>query len=296
EKAKESEPAAEKAASSGGSLFDLGGSEAPATDASEKAAGKGQESAPAAEEKAETSGGSLFDFPSPGQEAPTPAEKAQAEAVADEEPVTSAPENPPTAVEAKEAGTAPVPGTEIGSGSLFDLGPAEGEPADEKTGEPVGDQGDDADSVDHDGGAQDPTIEDEPRAEPTAAEAQSTAAAAPASSSDAAAEPAAGSTTAASSSIPEGGSLFDIKAAAQEAQGDAKPEAAPAPEETAEAKPAESPESEQPAESAESEQPAESAESEQPEEEKKPKPASSGEAHQPKTDADISGTGSLFDL
>ncbi|HET7684330.1 MAG TPA: (Fe-S)-binding protein, partial [Marmoricola sp.] len=47
EKAKESEPAAEKAASSGGSLFDLGGSEAPATDASEKAAGKGQESAPA---------------------------------------------------------------------------------------------------------------------------------------------------------------------------------------------------------------------------------------------------------
>jgi Fe-S oxidoreductase len=66
EKAKESEPAAEKAASSGGSLFDLGGSEAPATDASEKAAGKGRDSAPAAEEKAETSGGSLFDFPSPG--------------------------------------------------------------------------------------------------------------------------------------------------------------------------------------------------------------------------------------
>ncbi len=31
-------------------------------------------------------------------------------------------------------------------------------------------------------------------------------------------------------------------------------------------------------------------------EDPKPKPASSGEAHQPKTDADIGGAGSLFDL
>ncbi|MBW8750175.1 MAG: hypothetical protein JF565_01975 [Propionibacteriales bacterium] len=71
--------------------------------------------------KATESTGSLFDFPAPGQDEPTPAEEAQAEAVAEEKPVTS---EPPA---------------EIGSGSLFDIAPAapaEAAPAEEKAAEP----------------------------------------------------------------------------------------------------------------------------------------------------------------
>ena len=125
------EPAASKPADGEGSLFDV------APTAAETAPAKA-EPQPEPTAQPETSGGSLFDFPAPGQAAPTPSEAAQAEAVAEEQPVTSEPENAPTAAEAKQAGTDPLPGTEIGSGSLFDIaGPAEGAPATGTAGEPI---------------------------------------------------------------------------------------------------------------------------------------------------------------
>jgi len=158
--------------------------------------------------KAETGGGSLFDFPSPGQEAPTPSEKAQAEAVAEEEPVTSEPENAPTAAEAKGGGTAPVPGTEIGTGSLFDIAPPEGAPTHTKVAEPV----DSVDAADEEepsdeGGApaaeesatEEPTTEEPTTEEPTPAP----QAPKPASSGEA-------HQPATDKKITEGGSLFDL--------------------------------------------------------------------------------------
>ncbi|MGY2876704.1 Fe-S oxidoreductase [Marmoricola sp. URHA0025 HA25] len=181
----ETKPAETKPAE-GGSLFDLAPSEpAKAAPAGAPPAAKAEAKA---EPKAETSGGSLFDFPAPGQEEPTPSEKAQAEAVADEEPVTSEPIEEPTAAESKEAGTAPVPGTEIGSGSLFDIaGPAEGAPATETAAEaPTGQAEDDEAEPSED------AAEAEPPEQPE-----------PASSSEA-------HQPATDKKIPEGGSLFDL--------------------------------------------------------------------------------------
>jgi Fe-S oxidoreductase len=208
----------------GGSLFDTPAPEAP----------KAEEPKPAAaEQKAETGGGSLFDFPSAGQEAPTPSEKAQAEAVAEEKPVTSEPapgSTPvPTAAEAKEGTAAPVPGTEVGGGSLFDIAAPEGAPA---------------------------------------AKAQAPAEEKPAQEKPAQEKPA--QEKPAESSLPEGGSLFDIKAKAEEAKPEPEPETQP--ETQAEEREAAEPEAEE------------------------PKPASSGEAHQPATDKKITEGGSLFDL
>jgi len=78
-----------------------------------------------------------------------------------------------------------------------------------------------------------------------------------------------------------GGSLFDI--AAPEGVGTPAAEV-PEPEATPEPEPEAKDEAE------------DEAEDEEPEPEEKPKPASSGQANQPKTDVDISGSGSLFDL
>ncbi|HEX7718007.1 MAG TPA: heterodisulfide reductase-related iron-sulfur binding cluster, partial [Marmoricola sp.] len=185
-------PEAAKPAESGGSLFDTpapepakptesGGSlfDTPAPEPAKPA------EAPKAEApEPETAGGSLFDFPAPGQEAPTPSEAAQAEAVAEEKPVTSEPVNPPTAAEAKEGGSAPAPGTEIGSGSLFDIpAPAEGAPA-----KPAAD-------------AEQPAEDAEDTQDAEDAEQQQPAK--PASSGEAH-QPKTDTT------IPEGGSLFDL--------------------------------------------------------------------------------------
>jgi hypothetical protein len=177
----ETTPAEEKPGSSG-SLFDV----APA----EQAEAPKTEAPKPVTTEATDSGGSLFDFPSPGQDAPTPSEEAQAEAVAEEKPATSEPEaassSGPTAAEAKEAGTAPAPGTEIGSGSLFDIpapAAAEGAPAEETAAEPV--ESEDEDAA--------PEAADEPADE----------APAPASSGEA-------HQPATDKKIPEGGSLFDI--------------------------------------------------------------------------------------
>lgn len=186
-------PAETKPAESSGSLFDVAPAEVPKTEAPKAAAPEA--AAPRAEApKAETAGGSLFDFPAPGQEEPTPSEQAQAEAVAEEKPVTSEPQNAPTAAEAKEGGSAPLPGTEIGSGSLFDIAAPEGAPAAETTGKPV--EAEESDEADDE--ADDST--DEAAEESTQAPAEEPK------------KPASGEAhqPKTDTKIPEGGSLFDI--------------------------------------------------------------------------------------
>jgi Fe-S oxidoreductase len=249
----DTEPAATKPAE-GGSLFDT-----PAP-TEEKPTETEPESAAA---KTETGGGSLFDFPSPGQDAPTPSEEAQAEAVAEEEPVASPTDadegTEPTKAEAKEAGTAPVPGTEIGDGSLFDLAAPEGAPAEEQVDEVADEK------------------TTEPTPEPEQAEEQAEEQAAP--------EPTAEAPTATGSTIPDGGSLFDVKAAAQEkaAAKEAEPEPTgavePEPEPTAEDEP----------EPTAAEEPEGAAEAE-------PAEPSGSPADKPATDKKITEGGSLFDL
>jgi Fe-S oxidoreductase len=186
----ETAPADEPAAS-GGSLFDVAptGTAAAAEPKPAQEPAKAQKAAPST--AAETGGGSLFDFPAPGQGAPTPSEKAQAEAVAEEPPVTSEPESPPTAAEAKEAGTAPVPGTEIGDGSLFDLDAPEGAPAETKAADPV----EGVDSTEPEATAAESQPDTEPEAEAVPEK--------PASSGDA-------TPPKTDKKITEGGSLFDL--------------------------------------------------------------------------------------
>ncbi|WP_370250583.1 (Fe-S)-binding protein [Nocardioides sp.] len=258
--------AAPAGGSGGGSLFDMGG-DAPAAPAA-PSGGSG--------------GGSLFDLG--GEETPAPEAKAAPAAPASgggslfdisapaEEAAPSA--EPAPAAEAAPAELAPAaPAESIPSGgSLFDISaPAEAPKA-----------------------APAPAA---PAAETPAAPA---AEAAPASSIPsggslfdiAAPEPAA---EAPASTIPSGGSLFDIAApepaaaapeTSEAAAADPEPEAEAAVVETAEEAPAEEAVAEEaPVEDAPAEEPAAPA-----------APVSSGEAHQPKTDVDIHGAGSLFDL
>jgi Fe-S oxidoreductase len=162
----------------GGSLFDTPAPTAKATEAKPVPVVEPVETK-TTEAKTETAGGSLFDFPSPGQQEATPSEKAQAEAVAEEEPVTSEPTNAPTAAEAKESTTAPAPGTEIGSGSLFDLTAPEGSPAEQASEAPPAEVVDEA------------PAEEPPAETPTPPETES-------------------QQRATDKKIPEDGSLFDL--------------------------------------------------------------------------------------
>jgi Fe-S oxidoreductase len=171
------EPAGTKPAE-GGSLFDTPAPTAKATEAKPVPVVEPVETK-TTEAKTETAGGSLFDFPSPGQQGATPSEKAQAEAVAEEEPVTSEPTNAPTAAEAKESTTAPAPGTEIGSGSLFDLTAPEGSPAEQASEAPPAEVVDEA------------PAEEPPAETPTPPETES-------------------QQRATDKKIPEDGSLFDL--------------------------------------------------------------------------------------
>jgi Fe-S oxidoreductase len=171
------EPAGTKPAE-GGSLFDTPAPTAKATEAKPVPVVEPVETK-TTEAKTETAGGSLFDFPSPGQQEATPSEKAQAEAVAEEEPVTSEPTNAPTAAEAKENTTAPAPGTEIGSGSLFDLTAPEGSPAEQASEAPPAEVVDEA------------PAEEPPAETPTPPETES-------------------QQRATDKKIPEDGSLFDL--------------------------------------------------------------------------------------
>jgi Fe-S oxidoreductase len=248
-------------ASGGTSLFDLGDEDGGA----EPVAKSEPEEKPVEHARAGSSGGSLFDI---GTDEP------------ETEPETEA------KTEAASSG-----------GSLFDIGTdepdakaepeeAEGEP-EAAPAEPVGATKEPAAAPAAEipsGGSLFDIVTPEPaapaaKAEPEAAPAE------PEEKKEPAAAPAA--------EIPSGGSLFDIEApesAAPAAKSEPEPE--PEPEAT-EAEPAEDeagnadePEEDAPAEDAPAdEKPAE-----------RPKPASSGEAHQPKTDVDLNESGSLFDL
>jgi Fe-S oxidoreductase len=314
----EKAPAA-KPASSGVSLFDTPADDAPA------------EKAPP--EKPASSGGSLFDIAAPVVEQRAPASDVE----------TPAPEKEPEPTPEPEAKAAPAASIPEG-GSLFDiaapaveqLAPASVDetPAPEKQPEPKA--------------AEEP----EPKPEPTPAATPTTSIPeggslfditapvveqrAPASDDETPAPekqpeatPKPEAKAAPTTSIPEGGSLFDITAPAVEQRAPASDDETPAPEKQPKPKAVEEPQpepdaptevpdgaalsaaataaaSDEPAadEAPQAEAPAEpeaAAEPEperepEPEAEEKAKPAASGDAHQPKTDVDINGTGSLFDL
>ena len=184
---------------------------------------------------------------------------AEPEAKAEKEEPAKAEPEPESKPEAKAEPKAEVPS----GGSLFDIAASEPEPAKEPEAEPEA------------------TKEPEPEPEP-------------APKAEAAEEPKA--------EIPDGGSLFDIASsgasvseAATQAASDDAPEAGTEPE----------PESRRRARRragararSRARARARSRDRAEPDEkpEEKPKPASSGEAHQPKTDVDIKDSGSLFDL
>jgi hypothetical protein len=251
------EETAAPAGAGGGSLFDVGGDEPPAA-----------EEPPAAAKPAD-SGGSLFDLggdDETGQVSKEGLEKTEAE------PAPKAAE--PTA----ELGT---------GGSLFDIEDGQADKtAEEPASEPVETPAADLTS----GGslfdiqADEPAPTPEPKAEapadpPVVEPVETPAAKAPA--------------PAPTADLGAGGSLFDI--------------AAPEPQPAAQAdspvvEPAETPAAQapEPTPSADDEEPGTEGdpetEDEVPEPEEKLKPTSSGQANQPKTDVDISGTTSLFDL
>ena len=334
----EPEPAAQDTESSdegfgGGSLFDVGGD-----DTSEEAT----------EPKTEDTGENV-DRSQDDADPDVEPDEDQAEPEPEPEPEPAAKEEAPAA-----SGTASTPGTEIPEGgSLFDIEapaeetvskPAPAEPKTEDTGENVDRSQDDADpDVEPDEDQAEP--EPEPEPEPAAKEE------APASS---------GAASTPGTEIPEGGSLFDIEAPAEETvskpapaepktedtgenvdrsqddadtdvepdedQAEPEPEpdpdkaegaeeaddAAPItslrdikakysgdqPEESAAPEPGtdESDEDEEPAAESETEESTDEDASDEDEQAEKPKPATSGESHQPRTDAEIGEGGSLFDL
>ncbi len=269
-KAEPEEGAATKAedapkATGGSSLFDT-----PADDASEET----DKPAPA---KPASSGGSLFDLDD-GDDEPEPEEKPE---------------------------SAPAAKTETSGGSLFDIG-GDDEPEAKADPAPAAKTETSGGSLFDIGGDDEP--EPEAKADPAPVEPVETTAA------EAPAKPAA--------DLGSGGSLFDIaapevvdqpadtapdpdaepepEATAKETAADEEPdeqvsagaalsqaatfsEPEPEPEPEAEAEPAPEPESDDGPET-----------DDEPDE--KPKPASSGEKHTPKTDVDINESGSLFDL
>jgi Fe-S oxidoreductase len=254
-------------ASGGGSLFD--------TPAAEQ-----QQEEKAANPAAQSKGGSLFDTPAP-------------EARSDEKPVTE---------EATDmAGE--------GGGSLFDLGPQKSEetrPAEVKEQpEPAKAAAQESGATSAGGSLFDIAApEQEAKAEPAAepAQAEPEARAETETSRTGQAGPAA------EASGFGGGSLFDIKAKHEEQPAGAgsspqggQPDETDETDETEEAAeatpPAEPVEADEAPADAQPEEATEEAAEQPAQQDAKPatKPAS-GEAHQPKTDADISGTGSLFDL
>ncbi|MFL6059653.1 MAG: heterodisulfide reductase-related iron-sulfur binding cluster [Marmoricola sp.] len=243
-------------ASAGGSLFDT-----PAAETTEKPAAKPAES-----------GGSLFDTPAPAAEKPAekPAEKASEKPAEDAKPAEA-------------------------SGSLFDVAPTESAPA-AKTEEKTEEQGEEPEAEAPK--ADEPAKAAAPKADLGSGGSLFDIAPAETPAPAKAEEPAEAKAEEPKSALGSGGSLFDIVA---EHKADA-PKPAEAPEtpapDTAEAP--ETPASdttEAPEPGAEPETDAEPEAKTEPEEKAEaPKPASSGEANQPKTDVNINEAGSLFDL
>ncbi len=336
-----SEPAPEKAAESdslgGGSLFDVVGKEDPKSqpapaeaDAPEAAAEPETETADAKPAEASTdlgAGGSLFDLEAPAE--PEKAKAAEPEKAADPAPTEATSEkSAPVEASAEPASDSAPAEVDLSSGgSLFDIeAPAQPEPAKAAA-------------------APEPAKAPEPEVAET-----TTAPEAPEPEKPTEPEPAAAPVA----DLGSGGSLFDIAAPAQAAPSKPAPteqaetsepavaaepvkaegssssslfdvaspdnadaaadaaettaettadatstEAEPEPEAPTEA-PAEAP-AEAPTEVQDEDEPQVEAEDEdekKPEAEKPaaPAPKSSGEAHEPRTDADISEAGSLFDL
>ncbi len=251
---------------SGGSLFDVAPSADEPKAAAEPAA---KEEAPKAEEKpaeaapaSDLGSGSLFDIAAPAQEAPAPA------APKAEEPKTEEPKAEPQAETPKaEEPKAEEPQVDLGAGSLFDIAA----PAEPEAAKPA----------DVPAPAPEPAPEQEPVEEEAREEEAETVAEPPAPAAEPSSEV----------DINAAGSLFDLAAPEAPAPAAApEPASTPEPEPEPEAQPepdpapeAEEPQAEAPEPQAEEKKPA-------------PKPASSGEAHQPRTDADIHDAGSLFDL
>ncbi len=261
------EAEAAKPASTGGSLFDVGGDDRaePAKQAAPDTEDDPEpepepEPAAQAESKPAASGGSLFDIkadettPETTTETTTDTDTETDEPVEPEEKPEEKKAEPPVEPAGSDSSSA------LGSAtSLFDI-KAQSKP--EPTTEPKAEA------------EPDPEAEPEPEPEAEPDEKQAPAR-----------QPAA----AATDSSSEGGSLFDIAAPEVQATEPApEPEPEAEAETEAEAEPEPEPESE-PEPEAEPEPEVEA-------EKEKPKPASSGEAHQPKTDTDIGGASSLFDL
>ncbi len=214
--------------------------------------------------------GSLFDIAAPPEPAakaetapePEPAVKEEAEPEPEPEAKEDAePEPEPAADEEadKPAPAAAAPAQEIpDGGSLFDL-EAPSEPAAEPEPEP-----------DPEAAADTEADEAEPEPEPAEADAST------------------------DDNKPDGAALSQAAmfASDDEPEPEAKEEPQPEPQDE---EPEPTPEDED--DTSDEEEPTEDAPDDEPEqEESKPAPASSGEAHQPKTDVEIKDSGSLFDL
>ncbi|WP_114424018.1 (Fe-S)-binding protein [Nocardioides houyundeii] len=327
-------PAAKK--ETGGSLFDTPAPEAPAPAAKQETGGslfdtpapEAKAEAPKAEDKAEVkaeapkaeapkaepaadlgSGGSLFDLSAPAEPAAPAAEPAAPAAepeTAKAEPGTAKAE--PAAADSTPTDSAPAesapaaPASEIGSGSLFDIAAPEpapvAEPKVEAAPEAAETEPETEPEVEVEVAPE--SAEAETASEPQAAEPQAETPAPPAAAAPAAAP---------AQSIPDGGSLFDIVApepapATAPAAPDGAALSAAATQAAADSDAVDSDAvegDEDPAEAGSEAAPTEET-TEEPAEEKpaapaaSTPPASNGETHQPKTDVDIHGSGSLFDL
>ena len=278
----------------GGSLFDLGGDDAPAE---EKPAAKPAEEPAAKAEPAKAdpepstdlgSGGSLFDLTADDPAAAAPKAEEKAEQKVEEKAEEKAPAAEAPAAEKPAETSEPKESVDLsGGGSLFDIpadepapaAPAAAEaPADDKVEEKVEEKAEATTAEEPEAAAEKPATPAAPAVDLDAAGSLFDIAA-PANA-PAPAAPAAPETPA---SAPE--ATGSTEAAAPEEPAQAEPEAAteePATAESVEAESTEEPEPEASTEAAPVEE--------------KPKPVSSGEAHQPRTDADIDGTESLFDL
>jgi Fe-S oxidoreductase len=321
---------------SGSSLFDLGGDEAEPeakAEPEEKPEEKPEPEAKAEEKPAAkpadvgTGGGSLFDIASPEPSAPAPAPKAEPEPEPGPEDKAEPEEKSEPAPTPAASGEAAQPVAEIPeSGSLFDIEAAEPAPAPAKPKaepEPEPEPEPEAKEEPEPEAEAEPEPDEKPEPEPAPAasgEAAQPATEIPESGSlfdIVAAEPA---------PAPAKPQVDPEPTPAPEAEAEPEPEPEPEPvpeakeeapspgaalsaaatslasdsteaEPEAEAQPEPAPQPEpepepEPADDAVEDEPAEEPEGS----EERPKSTSSGEAHQPKTDVEISDSGSLFDL
>jgi Fe-S oxidoreductase len=268
--AAEPETTEEASKPTGGSLFDIGGDEDESTsERPEPSSAKTAEPAEAPEaDKSEppsdiSGGGSLFDIEASDEPAEAPERPATPKAEAVEESAEDETRTEPAATTTSSA----APSTEIPEGgSLFDIEAPEEEPAQTTSVESRPEK-----PAAEDEGAQEAPGEAEPAEDETGPEPTTASSAVP------------------TTEIPEGGSLFDIEASEEPAQ------AAPAEPTAHQQESAEEAEDDAP----EADPTDEQQDPEAKQEEERPaqkQSASSGAAHQPKTDVDIDESGSLFDL